>query len=317
MTPVASSIDWVAPATAAGRRLIDVVAEWAPAMARPQWHYLIGSGQLWVNGAVCHYDSTVSAGDHLTGAWLLRNPGGIEPEELPLVIVHEDADLLVVIKPAGMAAHPTLGHWRGTLANAVMGYLVTAAARGRGCDGRADDVGDPSEPTEPPHVGLVHRLDRETSGLMVVGKRLAATRALSRQLERRELQRGYIALVWGQVSPTAGVIELPLARTRDDQTRTTPDQAGRPARTRYQVLEQQPSHARLAIELDTGRTHQIRAHFAAIGHPLVGDHLYAGSTSSSLASRCCLHAGWLGVCHPTTNRPMRFEAPPPDEWSMI
>jgi 23S rRNA pseudouridine1911/1915/1917 synthase len=209
---------------------------------------------------------------------------------LPDFVIHADADLLVVDKPAGLVVHPAPSHRGETL----VGLLGELAAGGEG-----------SRP------GIVHRLDKDTSGLMIVARNEASQRALAAQIKRREVVREYLALVEGGLESRIGTIDAPLGRDRRRRTRQAVRGAGeREARTHFEVIEVLPADTLVRARLETGRTHQVRVHFAAIGHPLAGDPEYGGTGRHGL-SRQFLHSARLSFHHPTTGQEMIFESPLP------
>ena len=225
---------------------------------------------------------------------------GAEP--IPLHVVYEDEDLAVIDKPAGMVVHPAPGHQVGTLVHALLG---------RG--GAWSAVGGETRP------GIVHRLDKGTSGLIVVARNDMSHRALAAQLSDRALSRTYLAIVQGSVKDKAGVLEGPIGRDPRDRKRMAVVSGGRFARTRYQVVERKRTHTLLRCDLDTGRTHQIRVHLATFGHPVAGDAEYGGREPG--VERPMLHAWRLRLRHPRTGQDMSFEAPPPrdfdDFWASV
>jgi 23S rRNA pseudouridine1911/1915/1917 synthase len=211
---------------------------------------------------------------------------------LPDFVIHADADLLVVDKPAGLVVHPAPSHRGETL----VGLLGELAAGGEG-----------SRP------GIVHRLDKDTSGLMIVARNEASQRALAAQIKRREVVREYLALVEGGLESRIGTIDAPLGRDRRRRTRQAVRGAGeREARTHFEVIEVLPADTLVRARLETGRTHQVRVHFAAIGHPLAGDPEYGGKGRHGL-SRQFLHSARLSFHHPTTGKEMTFESPLPED----
>ena len=215
-------------------------------------------------------------------------------EQIPLDVVYEDEDLAVIDKPAGMVVHPAPGHYTGTLVHALLG---------RGGDWSA--VGGASRP------GVVHRLDKGTSGLIVVARNDFSHRALSAQLKDRSLSRTYLAIVRGRVKADAGELEGPIGRHPRERKRMAVVEGGRFARTRYEVVERRRTHTLLRCELETGRTHQIRVHLATLGHPVAGDAEYGGREDG--LERPMLHAWRLRLRHPRTGAEMTFDvAPPPD-----
>jgi 23S rRNA pseudouridine1911/1915/1917 synthase len=217
------------------------------------------------------------------------------PEAIPLEILYEDEDLAVIDKPAGMVVHPAPGHHTGTLVHALLG-------RGGGWSA----VGGVTRP------GIVHRLDKGTSGLIVVARNDMSHRALSAQLKDRSLSRTYMAIVGGSVRDDAGELEGPIGRDPKERKRMAVVSGGRFARTRYQVVGRRGGHTLLRCDLDTGRTHQIRVHLAAFGHPVAGDAEYGGAEAG--VARPMLHAWRLRLRHPRTGEEMRFETPPPPDF---
>jgi 23S rRNA pseudouridine1911/1915/1917 synthase len=216
------------------------------------------------------------------------------PEPIALAIVHEDADLLVVDKPAGMVVHPGAGHARGTLAAALLAHAPGIAG-----------VGGPRRP------GVVHRLDKETSGLLVVAKTPAAYDSLTTQLAARAVSRGYVAVVHGRVGPAHGTVDAPIGRHPHDRVRMAIRPAGRGKRavTHYRVLERWRDFTYLEVKLETGRTHQIRVHLLSIGHPIYGDDVYRARPARRLPvdfPGLALHAASLAFAHPTTGKAVAF-----------
>ena len=219
-------------------------------------------------------------------------------EAILLEVMYEDEDLAVINKPAGMVVHPAPGHHTGTLVNALLG---------RG--GSWSAVGGSARP------GIVHRLDKGTSGLIVVARNDVSHRALSAQLKDRSLSRAYLAIVRGRVKDDAGELEGPIGRDPKERKRMAVVSGGRFARTRYQVVERRGGHTLVRCELDTGRTHQIRVHLAALGYPVAGDTEYGGGEDG--ATRPMLHAWRLRLRHPRMGSEMSFEAPPPADFDQF
>jgi 23S rRNA pseudouridine1911/1915/1917 synthase len=208
-----------------------------------------------------------------------------------------------VDKPAGLVVHPGAGHRDGTLVGGLLARFPELAS-----------VGAPARP------GIVHRLDRGTSGLLVVARTPAAFDDLVTQLSARTVERRYVAVVLGVPAPRSGVVDAPIGRSPRDPTRMAVAATGRPARTHYRVeqaFEQPVVAARLACRLETGRTHQVRVHLSAIGHPVVGDARYGGDRPALPAPRPCLHAARLGFRHPSTGEEMAFEAPLPRDLEAV
>jgi 23S rRNA pseudouridine1911/1915/1917 synthase len=217
-------------------------------------------------------------------------------------VVAEDDDVVVVDKPAGLVVHPGAGHADGTLVNGLLARYPEIA-----------DVGDPARP------GIVHRLDRDTSGLMLVARTPSAYEALVDALAAREVERRYLALVWGAFDSPRGVVDAPIGRSIRRPTRMAVREGGREARTRYEVVTtfERPSVSLVECALETGRTHQIRVHLAAIRHPVVGDAAYGGGREGIVIARPFLHAAALGFAHPRSGERMRYESPLPADLQTV
>ena len=211
-------------------------------------------------------------------------------EDVSLPVVFEDEHLLVIDKPAGLVVHPAAGHWSGTLLNGLLAHVPAASTL--------------------PRAGIVHRLDKDTSGLMVAAKTLPAATGLVRAIAAREIHRRYLAIVHGTLREEVFSIEAPIGRDPRSRVRMAVVASGKPARTDIECLAHSGSFSVVACTLHTGRTHQIRVHLAARGHPLVGDVLYGGMPALGL-DRQALHAARLAFAHPATHEPLDFEAPPP------
>jgi 23S rRNA pseudouridine1911/1915/1917 synthase len=304
----------------AGGRLDRVLAARLPALSRSRLKALILAGHVTV-GARTIRDPAAEVNSGEVVAVTLPPPEEAKPggEQIPLNIVYEDAVLIVIDKPAGLVVHPAAGHAKGTLVNALIAH----------CGESLSGIGGVKRP------GIVHRLDKDTSGLMVVAKTDAAHRSLSRQFaEKAEgpLERGYLAFVWGAPEKPRGTIDAPLDRHPHARDKRAVRRGGRPAVTHWQVLERfagrdrKPAASLLACTLETGRTHQIRVHLAHIGHPILGDETYAAGfkTKASLLpedaraalkvlGRQALHAYRLAFEHPGSGQRMEFQSTlPPD-----
>jgi 23S rRNA pseudouridine1911/1915/1917 synthase len=249
-----------------------------------------------VNGHTADPADRVAAGDVVDFEIPQAYIAEAAPEAIPLEIVYEDEDFAVINKPAGMVVHPAPGHYTGTLVNALLG---------RG--GSWSVVGGSSRP------GIVHRLDKGTSGLIAVARNDVSHRALSSQLKDRSLSRTYMAIVLGRVKEEAGELEGPIGRDPNERKRMAVVSGGRFARTRYAVIERARGHTLLRCDLDTGRTHQIRVHLAALGHPIAGDAEYGGRRPGE-PQRPMLHAWRLRLRHPRTKIEMSFEVGPPADF---
>lgn len=253
------------------------------------------AGLVRVNGASAKPSTPLHTGDVVEYAITPLEPLVVEAEELPLEIVFEDADLLVVNKPAGMVTHPAHGTVDGTLVNALLAHL-------------------PALPGERIRAGLIHRLDRDTSGLLVVAKTPEALGTLGRAMKARYIEREYLALVSGVPKDPEGTIDGPIGRDPAHRMRYAIRAEGRPAVTHYTVRERLRNAAELVLKLETGRTHQIRVHLAAIGHPVINDPLYGRTDRRLPLAGQALHAGRLALKHPRTKERLSFEAAPPPEY---
>jgi 23S rRNA pseudouridine1911/1915/1917 synthase len=284
----------------AGRRLDLYLASRLPELSRTRIQELIGQGQVRVGQRLSRSAHRIAAGEAIEVEVQPRPPLAAAPEEIPIEVLFEDDDLVVVNKPAGMVVHAAAGARSGTLVNALLHHL-----------GVLSEMGGALRP------GIVHRLDRGTSGAIVVARTDAAHRALADQFRARTVRKTYIALLHGRLARDAGSIALPIARDPRRRTRMTARlRAGRESRTDWRVLLRLGNFTLVAAEPRTGRTHQIRAHFAATGHPLVGDTLYgaaqrarAGRLLLPPLARVFLHAARLGFAHPRSGRPMDVGAP--------
>ncbi len=225
--------------------------------------------------------------------------GLVADADVPVAVVHEDADVVVVDKPAGLVVHPGAGNPRGTLVHGLLARYPELA-----------DVGEPFRP------GIVHRLDRDTSGLLVVARTAEAHEVLSRALRTRTVTRRYRTLVWGHVDEPRGQVDAPIGRSPKEPTKMAVVVGGRDARTTYEVVARRDlpvATTELACHLETGRTHQIRVHLQAIGHPVVGDPRYGGARPSLPCPRQFLHAEHLAFAHPRTGEPIRCDSELPED----
>ncbi|HKW70269.1 MAG TPA: RluA family pseudouridine synthase [Candidatus Dormibacteraeota bacterium] len=282
-------------AQAAAPRLDRFLAEHAPDLSRSAAARLIKESSVLLNGRLARAADRVARGDVIEyEVPVQREPARASAEAVPLEVVYEDADLVVINKPPGMVVHPAPGHHSGTLVHALLGLGGDWSAAG----------GE----TRP---GIVHRLDKGTSGLIVAARSDVAHRALSAQLAVRTMSRAYMAIVRGVVKEDAGELEGPIGRHPRERKRMAVVAGGRFARTRYRVVERTRTHTLLRCDLETGRTHQVRVHLAALGYPVAGDDVYGGREAG--VRRPMLHAWRLRLRHPRTGAEMSFEAaPPPD-----
>ena len=287
------------PDSASGQRLDRALAEAVPTLSRSRIQALIDAGAVTLDGVTMTLARhAVKPGQAAEIAEPAPAPAEPLPEAIPLAVVYEDPHLLVIDKPAGLVVHPAAGHATGTLVNALLHH----------CGGALSGIGGVARP------GIVHRLDKDTSGLMVVAKSDVAHRGLVAQFADRSLSRTYRAVTWGAPTPPAGRIEAAIGRSAQDRQKMAVTSAGRPAATRYRMIE--PLGRRAALiecKLETGRTHQVRVHLAHIGCPLVGDPLYGprGRQPPVPFARQALHAVALRFVHPVSGADSHFESPLP------
>ncbi len=293
----------------AGQRLDQILAQQFSAHSRSRLTRWIRDGHVRVDGAPARPSDRLREGQLI--ALCMPDPAPVvplRPEPLALTVVHEDEALLILDKPPGLVVHPGAGNPSGTLQNALLHHLPALAHL--------------------PRAGLVHRLDKDTSGLMVVAKTLSSHTRLVSALQAREIRREYDAVVIG--TPVAGgAVDAPLGRHPRDRLRITVREGGRASVTHYRIAERYAHHTRLALRLETGRTHQIRVHMAHLGYPVLGDPLYAGrlrlpaGIDPELAEtlrrfrRQALHAARLGLVHPSEGREMHWEVPPPADMQAL
>ncbi len=284
------------PAAAAGDRFDAALARALPQYSRSRLRAWIDAGRVTLDGGPATATHRVRGGERVVVA---SEPDPREaafaPEAIALSLVFEDDALIVVDKPAGLVVHPGSGNWAGTLANALVHHAPQLAAV--------------------PRAGIVHRLDKDTSGLLVIAKTLAAQTALVRQMQARSVTREYVALAAGDIT-SAGVVDAPIGRHPTRRTTMAVVATGKAARTHFDVVERFGVATLLACRLETGRTHQIRVHLASLGHPLVGDPTY-GHKSAIAFARQALHAARLALVHPVSGRRCRWESPLPRDFDAL
>ncbi len=277
-----------------GERLDTFIARRCPELSRSHARRLIDEGLVSVRGRHARPSERVAAGLHVSVTIPPSQTIDLAPEDIPLTIIYQDADIIVLDKPPGLTVHPAPGHPSGTLVNA----LLAACPDIRGIAGTL-------------RPGIVHRLDKDTSGLMVVAKNDRAQRALQQQLKDREVHKTYVALVRGVPKPREGVIEAPIGRHPKNRKKMAVIAGGRVAITKYRVREEIAGgrYSLLEVEPVTGRTHQIRVHMSALGHPIVGDPTYG--RRSEFIARQALHASRLAFAMPLGGRAVEFQSPLP------
>jgi 23S rRNA pseudouridine1911/1915/1917 synthase len=309
-------IEIVVPDRKTPERIDVFLARSVAGCSRSKIRRLILDGGVSAEGKPVKPDRPVRPGETIRVAISTPPPSDILPESIPLDVVFEDEHLLVVNKPAGMVVHPACGHHRGTLVNALLG--------------RSDawsQAGDPGRP------GIVHRLDKDTSGLLVVAKTDAVHHALAEQFSEKTAQREYAAVVWGRFSKSADTVETNLRRSQRDRRRIAVAEEGKRAVTHFRVVEAFAFLSRLSVRLETGRTHQIRVHLAHLGHPVFGDPEYGGRQRMlqtlprsevpaaaellELIPRQALHAKTLGFVHPVTGKSLSFDSELPGDMTRL
>jgi 23S rRNA pseudouridine1911/1915/1917 synthase len=288
------------PSGFAGLRLDQALARMLPEYSRNRLQAWVREGRVHVDGAQRNAKHRLAGGERVE---VVPDTAPAEraqqPQAIVLATLYEDDDIIVIDKPAGLVVHPGSGNWDGTLLNALLHHAPQLAGL--------------------PRAGIVHRLDKDTSGLLVVGKTLAAQTDLVRQLQARSVRREYLAVVSGAVE-RGGTVEAAIGRHPVQRTRMAVVAGGRNARTHFQVVERLHGATLVQCTLDTGRTHQIRVHMAHIGHPLLGDPVYGARRTPALAAgfrRQALHAWRLGLLHPASRLPMQWEALPPADFAAL
>ncbi|MBO5597486.1 MAG: RluA family pseudouridine synthase [Oribacterium sp.] len=268
-----------------------------PEISRSYASKLIKDDRIQLNGKSCKASSRVKEGDEL----LIDMPEPVSldvvAEDIPLDIVYEDEDFLIVNKPKGMVVHPAAGHYQGTLVNAVMNH----------CGEELSTINGVMRP------GIVHRIDKNTTGLLVVCKNDKAHKSLAEQLKEHSITRKYVAIVCGNIKEDSGTVDAPLGRSKKDRKKQAIDMVdGRDAVTHFRVLERFSDYTLVECILETGRTHQIRVHMASIGHPVLGDDVYGPKKCPFTLEGQCLHAKVLGFIHPSTGEYVEFDSEYPE-----
>jgi len=285
------------------QRLDVFLAEAVDDLTRSYIQKLIETGKVTVNGAPAKAHYKLKEGDHVDVEVPDPEPLEVNPEAIPLNIVYEDDCLVVIDKPAGMVVHPAPGHSGGTLVNALLHHCKDLAG-----------IGGVERP------GIVHRLDKDTSGLIVAAKTDTCMQSLTRQFKERDIQKVYLAFAKGTFESKTGVIDSPIGRHKIHRKKmSTRASAGREAETRYEVIQQLDGFTYIRLFPKTGRTHQLRVHLASIGHPILGDGLYGGTLGPGLPriSRQALHAHRLELTHPITGQVFKWESPIPSDMQAL
>ena len=285
-----------------GERIDALLSRKFPALSRSLIQKCMEAGTVTVNGKPVKKNARANAGDEIVFAFPETESLPVEPQDIPLDIVYEDEDIIIVNKTRGMVVHPAPGHPDGTLVNALL-YR---------CGDSLSGIGGVQRP------GIVHRIDKDTSGLLAVAKNDFAHQGLSAQLSDHSLCREYVAVVNGNFREESGVVDRPIGRHPVDRKRmAVTEKNSKRAVTHREVLENYRGYSMVLCRLETGRTHQIRVHMASIGHPLLGDGLYGAKCPDKGLEGQCLHARRLCLIHPRTGEALQFEAPLPDYFNEI
>ena len=284
-----------------GTRLDSYLAEELEGISRSYLQKLIGEGLILVNQKTVKSNYKVKTGDSLLVQIPEAAPVDIQPEAMDLDIVYEDSDLLIVNKPVGLVVHPAHGHYSGTLVNGLLAHCTDLS----GINGKM-------------RPGIVHRIDKDTSGLLMIAKNDMAHQHLAAQLKEHSIKRAYYALVQGVISEPAGLVDAPIGlHETDRKNMAVTFKNSKEARTHYYVKERFAKNSFIECRLETGRTHQIRVHMAYLGHPLVGDPLYGTRKNNLDFPGQALHAYALGFVHPRTGEELYFEAPLPEHFQSV
>ena len=271
------------------------------ALTRSQAARLIAEGRVRVNGKPAAKSARLSGGETVTVDVPQLRETALPPQDIPLDVVYEDDDVIVVNKPTGLVVHPAPGHPDGTLVNALLHH----------CGDSLSGIGGEKRP------GIVHRIDRDTSGLIIAAKNDAAHLALSAQLKDHSLSRTYECLVTGNMKQDSGTVDAPIGRSSADRKKMAVVPTGRRAVTHWEVVARYPGVTPLRCRLETGRTHQIRVHMAYIGHPILGDTVYGAKKPVPGLTGQCLHATGLRFIHPRTGEPVELHCPLPPEFTAM
>ena len=270
-------------------------------ISRTNIQRLIENGNILVNGEKRKISYKVQIGDNISINIPKPKESKIKAEEIPLEIIYEDKDIIVVNKPKGMIVHPANGNLEGTLVNAIMSI----------CKNSLSGIGGEIRP------GIVHRLDKDTSGLLIVAKNDLAHINMSNQIKNRQVKKIYIALVRGNIDEEEATINMPIGRSTKDRKKMAVRKDGKEAITHFKVLKRYSEYTLLEVKIDTGRTHQIRVHLSEIGHPVVGDMVYSNGKNEFGIQGQMLHAKSLDFKHPITNKQMHLEAELPDYFKEV
>lgn len=283
------------------QRLDKYIAQKEECLSRVMIQKLIEEGNILVNGEKSKPSYNVQAGDRITIQIPEVKTTDLKAQEIPLDIIYEDDDIIVVNKAKGMVVHPAVGNPDGTLVNAIMAH----------CKGNLSGIGGELRP------GIVHRLDKDTSGLLIIAKNDKAHLEMSEQIQKRQVKKTYLALVRGAISENEATINMPIGRSTRDRKKMAVNKNGKEAITHFKVLDRFVGYTYLQVRIETGRTHQIRVHMAEIGHPVVGDMVYSNGKNEFGVEGQMLHATSLEFKHPITGEEMHLDAPLPEYFEEV
>ena len=283
------------------KRLDAYISEVDEKLSRTTVKRLLDEGKILVNGKFPKASYKVSANDKIEIEIPEVKETKLEAQDIPVPIIYEDNDIIVVNKPKGMVVHPANGNPDGTLVNAILSM----------CKGSLSGIGGEIRP------GIVHRLDKDTSGLLIVAKNDEAHMKMSKQIQDRKVEKRYIALVRGNVPDDEATIDMPIARSKVDRKKMAVDKNGKEAVTHFKVLKRYGNYTLLEIKIDTGRTHQIRVHMSYMGYPVVGDSVYSSGKNEFRVEGQMLHARYLKFKHPISGKELNLEAPIPEYFQKV
>ncbi len=288
-------------AESVGERLDAYIASKLNSISRTNVKRLVEDGNIVVNGRVQKVSYKVQENDEINVEIPEAKELDIQAENIPIEVIYEDSDIIVVNKPKGLVVHPANGNWDGTLVNAIMAI----------CKDSLSGIGGEIRP------GIVHRLDKDTSGLLIIAKNDKAHLNMSEQIKNREVKKIYYALVRGVIPENEATINMPIGRSTKDRKKMAVTKDGKEAITHFKVIERFPKYTLLEVKIDTGRTHQIRVHLSEIGYPVVGDEVYSNGKNEFGVHGQLLHAKSLDFKHPITGKQMHLEAELPEEFSNV
>lgn len=285
-----------------GERIDKCISNYLESLSRSYIQKIIKDGKAYVNDAVVKANYKVKVDDKVQFEIPDCEEPDIPPQDIPLDILYEDKDILIVNKPKDMVVHPAPGHYEGTLVNAIMFH----------CKDELSGINGVLRP------GIVHRIDKDTTGSIIICKNDEAHRKIAQQLKEHSITRKYRAIVYGRIMEEEGTVNAPIGRHPTDRKKMAINEKnGKPAVTHYKVLERFDKYTYIECQLETGRTHQIRVHMTSIGHPLLGDDVYGSGRSPFKLTGQTLHAGVLGFIHPTSKEYVEYSAPLPEYFKMV